>query len=164
MATNVQAALVELDGEISPLTTAVPNKMNAAGGSTDRAIVKFNGTVGKSVLNSGVIISDANAITGVASLVANDIGANTVSAYTAPTNPDHLTRKDYVDSKVGGGGSQEVYTQAAEPGAGVVPVVWVDIDDTSVEASPVWRSWTGTQAAYDAIGTKDPGTLYAVVG
>jgi hypothetical protein len=27
-----------------------------------------------------------------------------------------------------------------------------------------WTMWTGTQAAYDAIGTKDPNTLYAVIG
>ena len=32
-----------------------------------------------------------------------------------------------------------------------------------VAGSPVWKAWTGSQAAYDAIGTKDPGTLYVVV-
>ena len=32
-----------------------------------------------------------------------------------------------------------------------------------VKGSQVWKSWTGTQAAYDAIGSKDPMTLYCVV-
>lgn len=31
-------------------------------------------------------------------------------------------------------------------------------------ADTKWTMWTGTQAAYDAIGTKDPKTLYAIVG
>lgn len=33
-------------------------------------------------------------------LLAGDIGANTVSAFTAPTAAAHLTRKDYVDTKI----------------------------------------------------------------
>jgi hypothetical protein len=28
----------------------------------------------------------------------------------------------------------------------------------------VWHRWTGTQAAYDALPVKDPGTLYAITG
>ena len=32
-----------------------------------------------------------------------------------------------------------------------------------VAGSPVWKAWTGTQAQYDAIVTKDSGTLYVVI-
>lgn len=32
-------------------------------------------------------------------LTAPDIGANTISAYLAPTDPAHVTRKDYVDAR-----------------------------------------------------------------
>ena len=47
-------------------------------------------------------------------LLVPDIGANTVSAYVAPTAPEHLTRKDYVDSVAGGGGgSGEPETDAS---------------------------------------------------
>jgi len=28
---------------------------------------------------------------------------------------------------------------------------------------PVWRAWTGSQAAYDALPTKDPNTLFVIV-
>jgi hypothetical protein len=38
------------------------------GSSTDNAVVRFDGAGGSTVQNSGVIISDANAVTGVASL------------------------------------------------------------------------------------------------
>jgi hypothetical protein len=31
------------------------------------------------------------------------------------------------------------------------------------DGQTVWRQWVGSQAAYDAIGTKDPNTLYAIV-
>ena len=27
----------------------------------------------------------------------------------------------------------------------------------------MWRKWVGSQAEYDAIPTKDPGTLYVIV-
>jgi hypothetical protein len=30
------------------------------------------------------------------------------------------------------------------------------------EPTGVWRSWTGTQSAYDALPTKDPATLYVI--
>jgi hypothetical protein len=31
-------------------------------------------------------------------------------------------------------------------------------------AAGMWKKWTGTQAAYDALAVKDPGTLYAITG
>lgn len=66
------------------------------GVSTHDAVVRWDGETGTLLKNSSVSISDAGG------LLANDIGANTVSADTAPTATSHLTRKDYVDTQVGG--------------------------------------------------------------
>jgi hypothetical protein len=34
----------------------------------------------------------------------------------------------------------------------------------SHEHPQYWRAWSGTQAAYDALAVKDPGTLYVITG
>ena len=39
----------------------------------------------------------------------------------------------------------------------------LDNSDTPVSAR-TWRQWAGTQAEYDALPVKDPGTLYVVIG
>lgn len=80
-------------------------------------------------------------------------------------NQDVLVKFTYGAGGGGGtGGALEVIVQASEPIAGTTDILWVDIDDTSVSSSQFWRSWTGTQAAYDAISAKDSSTLYVVVG
>jgi hypothetical protein len=38
-----------------------------------------------------------------------------------------------------------------------------DSDFDVVWDGPHWKSWSGTQAEFDAIATKDPFTLYAIV-
>jgi len=48
-----------------------------------------------------------------------------------------------------------LYMQAAYSG---------DLDNVFGIAMSKWTRWTGTQAAYDAIPSKDPNTLYVVVG
>ncbi len=51
-------------------------------------------------LDSPIAIArSTGAVTVAAGLNAADIGANTVSAYTAPTIAAHVTRKDYVDAR-----------------------------------------------------------------
>jgi hypothetical protein len=40
-----------------------------------------------------------------------------------------------------------------------LPAVW---DKPVPEPTGVWKSWTGTQSAYDALPTKDPATLYVI--
>lgn len=59
------------------------NVVTFGGPSTDKAIARFNG-VGGSIQNSGVIISDLNAITGALSITVQNlqIGAGTVPANT----------------------------------------------------------------------------------
>lgn len=63
------------------------------------------------------------------------------------------------------------YITAAKFGVGKVPTANLDVagdaaisGNLTVAGSPVWKAWSGTQAQYDAIVTKDPGTLYAVTG
>lgn len=59
------------------------NVVTFGGPSTDKAVARFNG-VGGAIQNSGVIISDANAITGAVSITVQNlqIGAGTVPANT----------------------------------------------------------------------------------
>lgn len=57
--------------------------------STDNAIVRFDGTTGKLIQNSGVIISDANAVTGAASY--NGVVVETHASRHLPGGPDALT-------------------------------------------------------------------------
>jgi hypothetical protein len=83
-----------------------------------------------------------------------------------PVNSTDAATKAYAD------GNGMVTLQAVDPGAVAMDLIWIDVDDTSMTdgGSPhnhdgvYWKKWTGTQAAYDAIGTKDPNTLYCVQG
>lgn len=68
-ATNVQAAIAELAAE----------KVQGPGASTDQCLVRWNGTAGFSVLNSGVLLDASNNMSGINTLsIAND-------AYNATT-------------------------------------------------------------------------------
>lgn len=59
-------------------------------------------------------------------------------------------------------GRQEVYDQPDEPADNVV--LWWDSDATGSAPVSYWRAWYGTQAAYDALGAWDSGTLYIIEG
>jgi hypothetical protein len=64
------------------------------------------------------------------------------------------------------GGEGERLNAPALGGAGG----WAEAVATALDGSDVpvkartWAQWTGTQAEYDALPVKDPGTLYVVVG
>jgi hypothetical protein len=68
-----------------------------------------------------------------------------ITVAAAPTGATELANKAYVDSVAGGGGGASV----ANPVNGSVSGMTL---------------WMGTQAAYDAIATKDSKTLYAITG
>jgi hypothetical protein len=61
-----------------------------------------------------------------------------------------------------------VYVASGPASAGQVPgvdPVWEPYDLVSLaarEPAGVWKSWTGTQSAYDALAVKDPATLYVI--
>lgn len=63
-----------------------------------------------------------------------------------------------------GGNNTSAY--GIEPMLGMPGAEWpVAVDmATQAESNLNWKRWTGTQAAYDAITTKDPNTLYVIVG
>jgi hypothetical protein len=77
-------------GVLSWSSVGGPNDVSNVATSTDNAIARFDGTTGKLIQNSGVIISDTNSITGVASILSagnidagqTSIGANTGLAGT----------------------------------------------------------------------------------
>ncbi|MBI1272910.1 MAG: hypothetical protein GC131_02350 [Alphaproteobacteria bacterium] len=53
---------------------------NGPASSTDNAVIRFDGTTGKLAQNSGVIISDANAVTGIATLnTTGNVGIGTTA-------------------------------------------------------------------------------------
>ena len=54
-ATDVQGAIAELDAE----------KVGGPGASTDNALVRWNGTEGSSIQNSGIAITDGNGMSGI---------------------------------------------------------------------------------------------------
>ena len=68
-----------------------------------------------------------------------------------------VVTKNYVDT-ISGIEVSVGATQPTDPKA----EWWIDTATTGI--SPTWMIWSGTQAAYDAIGTKDPMTLYIVKG
>jgi hypothetical protein len=69
-----------------------------------------------------------------------------ISAAAAPTAPEHLANKAYVDAQVAaGGGGSSVTNPVSGSVSGMV-------------------LWTGTQAAYDAIATKSATTVYHITG
>lgn len=58
------------------------------GSTTDNAVVRWDGTGGKTYLNSGVIIADTNAITGITALTVDNlnIDGNTLTATSGAVN------------------------------------------------------------------------------
>jgi hypothetical protein len=56
------------------------------GSSTDNAIARFDSTTGKLIQNSGVIISDANAVTGVTALTVDNLNLDLNTLSSTDTN------------------------------------------------------------------------------
>jgi multidrug efflux pump subunit AcrB len=69
----------------------------------------------------------------------------------------------YVDAR-----TPQVTVATSAPSSPAVNDVWIDSDETggggSVTPGTYWEKWTGTQAAYDALGTYDADVLYVIVG
>lgn len=77
--------------------------------STDNAITRFDGTTGKLIQNSTVILSDSGDITGAGDITANSFDDGTavlsggiLSGLLAPTNNSHAVNKKYVDDLIAG--------------------------------------------------------------
>lgn len=74
---------------------------------------------------------------------------------TAPLNP---ATKQYTDDTT----LHEIW-QTGTPPAGGVNKRWIDTSKATAPPAMYWKQWQGTQAAYDAIATKDPLTLYVII-
>ena len=79
-ATDVQSALNELQGDINTINTDIADDVEGPASSTNTAIARFDGTTGKLLKNSPLLISDAADLTGLGTISATSSGAtNTIS-------------------------------------------------------------------------------------
>jgi hypothetical protein len=79
-ATDVQSALNELQGDINTINTDIADDVEGPASSTDNAIARFDGTTGKLLQNSQLLISDTGDLTGLGTISATSSGAtNTIS-------------------------------------------------------------------------------------
>jgi hypothetical protein len=90
--TNGQAALVELQTDIDALNS---DKVSGPASSVDNSIPRYDGTTGKIVKASGVVVDNSNNVTGVNDLVVN--GDLTVNGTTTTVNSNVL---DVVDKNI----------------------------------------------------------------
>ena len=111
---RVPTALFEVDGspgtvepgQIDQATGRILVDLATGGGdvtgpasSTDNAVVRFNGTSGKDIQNSGVTIDDTNNIAGLVNLTQT--GYQDISEITTPTNPAANVGRLYVADSAG---------------------------------------------------------------
>jgi hypothetical protein len=88
------------------ITTAGSGDVVGPGSATDNAIARFNGTGGKTIQNSSVIIDDSNNITGVVNLTSTGIIRSGASGFNVNGTPGvsagPLNAADYSLTFVGG--------------------------------------------------------------
>jgi hypothetical protein len=92
--------------------------------------------------------------------------------YVGPIDPDNINPLNEVDlwydTDDPTGGVNLALNDLTDVDTATTPPVdsngllWSDAA-SNWTPQPVWKSWSGTQAEYDAIPTKDPLTLYAIV-
>lgn len=70
--TNVSLVQTGQDIEISSTGGSGGGDVSGPASATDNAVTRFNGTTGKIIQNSGVIISDSNALSGVTNVTGTD--------------------------------------------------------------------------------------------
>lgn len=145
---NVVINLIDYDGD-NPVMTVVEydssNDINGPSSSTDNAAVRFDSTTGTLIQNSGVIISDANAVSGLASLNINGtttvdgiINDGTMAIASATKLATSSSIKTYVDNASGGGGGAWTFISSAT---------------ASSSASISFTGLSSTYQAYMVLGT-----------
>lgn len=83
-----------LTAHLAGINTALGNKVTGPGSATDNAIARFDATTGKLIQNSGVSISDANAVSGMLSgTFASEGNAGNSGASTFNVNFSTLGQK-----------------------------------------------------------------------
>lgn len=96
VAIEVQAALVEHQGDIDTINTTLANKITGPASATDNRLLRADGTTGKLAQDSVVSLSDAGALTGATSLTVDDITINgnvisSTGSVTIESSPGALT-------------------------------------------------------------------------
>jgi hypothetical protein len=94
-----QALTTNAAGILSWSTNAIGNVVGPST-STDFAIPRFNGATGRAIQNSGVLIDNANSITGVANFTAKGLNTNTPSGSSSAI--DFMTGRDSTNALAAG--------------------------------------------------------------
>lgn len=91
-------------------------------------------------------------------------GSNRLQFVGTPTVGTDATTKDYVDTGLAGkSDAAHNHDGVYDPAGSASAAVSNHVSSNDPHAGEYWRMWTGTQAQYDAIGTKDPNFMYAIV-
>jgi hypothetical protein len=118
------------------------------------------GTPIKEIQDEGTTLTNREKVNFVgAGVTATDDAANKRTVVTIPGGTPTTRTLTAGAGLTGGGDLSADRTFNVGAGAGIT----VAADAVSVTAGTYWGLWTGTQAAFDAIGTKDPNVLYVVV-
>lgn len=88
VATTVQAALNELQGDIDTINSDIVDDVEGPASSTDNALARFDSTTGKLIQNSGAILSDTNELSGLTKLNVDNIEVNGNTITSSDTNGD----------------------------------------------------------------------------
>lgn len=141
---SVTGSPVSLGGSI---TIATINNGNVTGpvSSTDKAAARFDGTTGKLIQNSGVIIDDSNNVTGVNTLNISGSSGNVLIANTSSLVVDAT------NSRIGVGTASPDY--AIHANDTVSDSILMQVTNSLAVASvKVWSSFDGdTTSAGDAV-------------
>lgn len=141
--TTAQAALIELQGDIDTINA---NDVVGPASATDNAIVRYDGTTGKLVQNSSIIISDTNNITGVVDLTTTGnviVGGNlTINGTTTTVNTATLNVTD-TNITVNNGG-----TDISAEGAGIT------IDRAGTDGSLVYQDSLASKFKAGPLGSE----------
>lgn len=159
------------------------------GGGSGGAVDSVNGQTGEVVLDAADVgalpdtytapVVSVAGKTGVVSLARGDVGLGAVDNTADANKPVSSAQQAALDAKqdsataVRTSGNQAIAGVKTFSSAPVVPdgaFTQAKVSGLTgalagkVGSSTVSTIWTGSQSAYDAIGTKDPSTLYLVTG
>jgi hypothetical protein len=112
--------LIYFDGttDIS-LTTAAPGNVQGPGSSTDNALVRFDGVLGTTIQNSGVIVDDNNDITGVRNLTLTNgdlhlmLTGDVLGVVTIDATNGVFDNVDVTDLDIGGSNFEDLIMNPA---------------------------------------------------
>lgn len=145
-----QALTTNAAGVLSWSTNAIGNVVGPST-STDNAVARFDLATGRLIQNSGVIIDDANSITGVANFTAKGLNTNTPSGSSSAI--DFMTGRDSANALAPGQTSADL---AFEYGGGGWKHYLVTTHGTTNSTVNSFRFYLNNQALANG-STSPPG-------